>query len=102
MQHTCRTVWSDQEVRRGDEARKADTDVKDWACFDSGGSTRGIQGTNQNFMVPANLVHIVVGPGGVMWDRRHPKITEKQHPTKSWDEDLNFLEKYRNAHGHGN
>ena len=32
-----------------------------------------IYGTDQNSMVPTNLVHIVVGLGGGMWDRKKSK-----------------------------
>ena len=41
-----------------------------WTRFDSGESIGGIQGTDQFFMVPTSLVHIVVGPGWGAWDRK--------------------------------
>ena len=37
------------------------------------------QGTNQNFMVPTNLVHIANGPAG---DTRDSKMYKNQHPNK--------------------
>ena len=61
-----------------------------WTRFDSGGSVGGIYGTDQNFMVPTNLVHIVVGPGRGMWDRKSKKhnrtMKQNQQPIKAWDE----------------
>ena len=35
----------------------------EWTRFDSGESIGGMFGTNSNFMVPTNLVNIVLGLG---------------------------------------
>ena len=74
---------SDCSVGGSDWARRVDTDGRKWTRFDPRGSIGGIWGTNQNLMVPTNLVHIVVGPGKGTWDRKTKKtLTNRniQHP----------------------
>ena len=73
---------ADCSLRPSDWARRADADGQKWTHFDSVGITGGIEGTNQNSMVPTNLVHVVVGPGRGTWDQKNPKIIdEMKNPT---------------------
>ena len=50
------------------------TDGQKLTHLDSGGSIGGILGTTQNFMVPTNLVHIVIGPGRGTWDQTNKNL----------------------------
>ena len=50
-------------------------------------SSRGCVGEAEKPAVPANLVHIVVGPGRGKWDRKQQKNIghrKNQHPSKCW------------------
>ena len=64
------------------------------------GKALGDLGTNANFMVPTNLVHIVDGPGRGTWDRKKTKkktmnIRNVQHPSKFWDGRTVFSKMYK-------
>ena len=72
-----RLPWSDCPLKGSDWARRIDTDGQKWTHFDSGGSIGGIYGTDQNFMVPTNLVLTVVGPGRGTWDWKNQEFIEK-------------------------
>ena len=69
--------WSDSEIRTRDGAKKAATGWRKWTRFDAGGSICGIQGTNQNSMVPTNLFHIAIGLGSYTWSRQNLKIMKQ-------------------------
>ena len=72
----------DCSFKPSDWAGRADTDGQKWTHFDSGGSIGFFLGTDQNSMVPINLVHIVVGPGRGTWDPKNQKnIKEMKNPT---------------------
>ena len=51
-----------------------------------------VQGTNQNSMLPTNLVHVVVGPGRGTWDRTNQQIIKDKHPGRFRDDKNVFFE----------
>ena len=65
------TLYTDCPIGGSDWALRVDTEGQKWTRVDSGESIGGILGTNQNFMVPTNLVDIVVGSGKGTWDRQN-------------------------------
>ena len=84
---------SDKREWLGSEGRHG------WTKLDTSwfrGRHWGDLGYRSKFMVPANLVHVVLGPARGTWDRHNHRIFENQkHPSKFGDEEWIFSKKYK-------